>query len=211
MCYVPCVKEVPTYKYEKGKLKCVTSSSSEEAAEYEYAAGNLTVATLPGSGTYTYTYQSTGNTHLASSVTCDTLTTSFAYNGAGLNTESVLSSTENTSGKTIRSTAEYTSDSHHVTKTTDVNGFDSATATYNSKNQMSQSTAIPSDTSGSTGTVATVYTYDSAGRAASSYISGVISLGNRYEGGRIKWINRGGYISGNSEKQSQAYSFTYDI
>ncbi|MBQ3182190.1 MAG: glycoside hydrolase family protein [Clostridia bacterium] len=204
-------EEVATYKYKDGKLTCVTSSSSEEAADYDYAAGNLIEATLPGAGTYNYTYQTTGNTHLATSVTCDTLKTSFTYNGAGLNTESILSSTTNTSGKKIRSTAEYTTDNRHVKKTTDTNGFSSATATYNAKNEMSKSTATPSNTSGSTGTVSTVYTYDSAGRAATSYISGVISLANKYEGGRIKWINRGGYVGSDTTKQEQAYAFEYDI
>ncbi len=204
-------EDVPTYTYEKGKLKCVTSSSSEEAAEYDYAAGNLTVATLPGSGTYNYTYQSTGNTHLAAFVTCDTLKTSFQYNDAGLNTKSTLINTDYENEKSIVSEAEYTTDSHHVTKTIDANGFESASATYNSKNQMSKSTATPSNTSGSTSTVSTVYTYDSAGRSASSYISGVISLANKYDGGRIKWINRGGYVGSDTTKQEQAYAFTYDI
>jgi len=202
-------EDVQTYSYdEEGNLIQAGSSASEEKASYSYDGADLISAAMPGSGTCNYTYKQTGNTHLAETVTCDDLKMSLEYSAAGTNTLSTLESTSNTSGKKICSSASYSADGDHVSYSEDANGI-SASYSYDNKNQLSSS-AVQSSETLSNGDVTTNYTYDSIGRSKTTYISGKISLDYSYTDGMLTGITRGGYIPGNSTKQSQSYSFVYD-
>jgi len=200
-------EDVQTYKYDgNGELEKVGSSTKDEETSYSYEGADLMTATFPGSGTYDYTYKTSGNKHLVTSVKCDDLIMSLDYNASGSNTYTRLTGT---SGKQIYSEANYTADGDHISSSIDGNGI-SSVYTYNTKGQLSTSKVQSSSTMANGGDVVTNYTYDSIGRNTDVYITGTVSLKYNYIDGQISGITRGGYIEGNSTKQEQSYSFTYN-
>ena len=89
---------------------------------------------------------------------------------------------------------------------------------YNTANGLIDSVTSPISNSngGATGSITTDYTYEknSSGkttdRLTSSYIDGKISLDYTYEKGNLTSVKRGGYKSGNTNKLSEEYTFTYN-
>lgn len=205
-------EDVQTYTYDDdGNLKTTTSMATDDSVTYSYDdASNLTQAIFPGSGTYNVNYQQSGNTHLAESVETEDLLMSMYYTPAGTNTYSYLASKKDTGLKRIYSEANYTANGDHISSSIDGNGI-SSTYAYNSQNKLSSSSVGVSETYGS-GQMTTVYTYNSAGRNATTYISGKVSLSYSYTNGQLSGITRGGYVTegDSSTAQSQSYTFTYD-
>ncbi len=196
-----------TYKYRSdGKLEAVNSTEQAEIT-YGYNGADLTSVVGGAGGTYTYVYD---DAHNVTSVTNLGMTMTIGYDASGHTTSTKL--TADGTNKYMQTSAAYSADGSRVTSETDNLGN---TTTYglsaeSSGNIRSSVTAPYSNSDGAGGTVTSYTLTNSVGRPTQSYVSGVASLDFAYSKGNLTSVTRGGYIPGNSTKQTQSYTFTYN-
>ncbi len=167
-----------------------------------------------GTRTYTYTYDANGKLESivddkGDSVAIDNENDTVTDNKNGVksdtdtdgNTEVNVTSSVSTPSLKQTSTIIYADASRtKVSSATDVNGI-TTTYTYNSDDLVLTEKI---------GDTTVNYRYNDDGTVSMSYISGVASVNYVYDNGQLTEVSRGGYISGNSTKQTQKYNYTYD-
>ena len=187
-----------TYKYNStGKLVSVSATESP-AVTYTYSGADLMKVTSPAEGAYDYTYDSAKN---VTSIKNGTITTSMTYDAKGNTTSSTLSGT---SGRTMNSSATYTSYGNLIATATASNG---STTTYTYSNPINIATGQAltiADAKGNT----TNYNYAANnGRLDMMFMSGKISVDYTYANGMLTQIARGGYLPTGGSKLTQSYTF----
>ena len=197
------LEPVQTYKYDSNGNLIRTTQTENAPESYTYSGADLTKYISGGNGTFTYTYDSK---HNLTSATNDTVKMTLTNNAQGLTTSVTLADKTGSLGKTLQSSAGYSSDFRFQTSSTDVNGSTSS-AEYDALGNRTAATA-PNGTK-------TNYNYTLGTTAAAtdnrlrqSYISGKISLNYTYANGALTAARRGHYAG--STNLTQTYSFAYD-
>ena len=197
------LEPVQTYKYDSNGNLIRTTQTENAPESYTYSGADLTKYISGGNGTFTYTYDSK---HNLTSATNDTVKMTLTNNAQGLTTSVTLADKTGSLGKTLQSSAGYSSDFRFQTSSTDVNGSTSS-AEYDALGNRTAATA-PNGTK-------TNYNYTLGTTAAAtdnrlrqSYISGKISLNYTYANGALTSARRGHYVG--TTNLTQTYSFAYD-
>ena len=165
------LEPVQTYQYDSNGNLIRTTQTENAPESYTYSGADLTKYISGGNGTFTYTYDSK---HNLTSATNNTVKMTLTNNAQGLTTSVTLADKTGSLGKTLQSSAGYSSDFRFQTSSTDVNGSTSS-AEYDALGNRTAATA-PNGTK-------TNYNYTLGTTAAAtdnrlrqSYISGKISL-----------------------------------
>ena len=197
------LEPVQTYKYDSNGNLIRTTQTENAPESYTYSGADLTKYISGGNGTFTYTYDSK---HNLTSATNDTVKMTLTNNAQGLTTSVTLADKTGSLGKTLQSSAGYSSDFRFQTSSTDVNGSTSS-AEYDALGNRTAATA-PNGTK-------TNYNYTLGTTAAAtdnrlrqSYIPGKISLNYTYANGALTAARRGHYVG--TTNLTQTYSFAYD-
>jgi len=192
-------EEVQTYTYDDNGNLIAANQTDNSTISLQYSNNNL-ISQQQNNKLYTYTYKTTGNTHLLDTVSNDGITMSFTYDSAGNATGTVVQGI-NYSKNLITST-EYTDNGNLVSSSTDTNGI-TTNYIYNNRGLLTGDTNAKGITSR--------YDYNTENdRQNIAYISGLISVNYNYLNGALSTVVRGGYIDGLTEKQNQTYTFNRD-
>lgn len=152
-----------TMKYDDdGNLVSVTTTGLT-ADTNTYSGGNLVKTVTGGSGTYSYTYDTTYK-HRLKSVTNGLVTQSMGYDGAGNVTSTTLTGSGDLS---ISTSAAYGGSKNRLTSVTDAAG---ATITYGYGNANCQMLGLPSSMKDPAGTISGA-AYDFLGRVTQTSVA----------------------------------------
>ena len=201
----PCT----TYTYNKDGNVVGTAATGTESQSVEYMSDNIRPKKVWKSDSEVYYYQyNESNKYLPTIVRNDNskVYTKYTYDSYGNVKKTEIgklnSSNEITSYPKLISTSEYSSDGSQLVEETNANG-QTTLYTYNNYRDLVQTT----DAKG-TNVVSLENVLND--RPKSSYISGEIFVSYSYDRGILSRINRGGYITGNTDPQNQYYNMTYD-
>ena len=197
------LEPVQTYKYDSNGNLIRTTQTENAPESYTYSGADLTKYISGGNGTFTYTYDSK---HNLTSATNDTVKMTLTNNAQGLTTSVTLADKTGSLGKTLQSSAGYSSDFRFQTSSTDVNGSTSS-AEYDAQGNRIAATA-PNGTKTSYNYTLGTTAAATDNRLRQSYIPGKISLNYTYETGALPAARRGHYAG--STNLTQTYSFAYD-
>ena len=117
------LEPVQTYQYDSNGNLIRTTQTENAPESYTYSGADLTKYISGGNGTFTYTYDSK---HNLTSATNDTVKMTLTNNAQGLTTSVTLADKTGSLGKTLQSSAGYSSDFRFQTSSTDVNGSTSS-------------------------------------------------------------------------------------
>ena len=131
------LEPVQTYKYDSNGNLIRTTQTENAPESYTYSGADLTKYISGGNGTFTYTYDSK---HNLTSATNDTVKMTLTNNAQGLTTSVTLADKTGSLGKTLQSSAGYSSDFRFQTSSTDVNGSTSS-AEYDAQGNRIAATA----------------------------------------------------------------------
>ena len=190
-----------TYSYDSNGNLTAANQSDTSSISNTYNSLNNLVSQTQGDTIYSYTYYTdTANKHLLKTVTNDGVTMSYTYDSVGNPTGTVVCDTNG--NLNLSASTSYINNGHLVGTSEDANGI-SLTYAYDSKNLLTDVTNERNVT------VRHGYN-ENNDREVTSYISGIVSVNYNYLNGSLASIVRGGYVSGDSTKYSQTYSFEYD-
>ena len=193
------------YTYDTdGNVVAVNKTNTDEISSV-YEGGNLMSSAGGANGTYTYTYDDYHNVKTAKN---GTVTMSMTYDTYGNATSTKL--TGDSSSLYMSSSATYTDGGTKLYTITDNLGNVTRNTYNNSRNLLTGIVVTMSNSLVSNGsTYTTKYTYDSADRMNSSYMTNYVSVDYGFTKGEITSITRGGYeYYGDTNKVNQVYSFT---
>ena len=181
-----------TFQYDAdGNVVSVTDSKNKRTT-YEYVNNNLTKEIINGTAEMTYTYDSYHNVKTAT--TKEGRVYNFTYDAYGNNTAVSISG----DGKTMTSSAVYSSDGNRLVSTTNALGK-ITTYSYNAQTNVLEWVQYPEDTEATR----TEYSYDSMYRLASAACTTDTNLNlsatYTYSNGRLASI----------QTPSTAYHFSY--
>ena len=193
--------DAATYSYDdEGNLVAVNQTDTSTISSVYDSLNNLT-SQSQGNTNFAYTYyEDSVNEHRLHTVTNDGVTMEFAYDSVGNVTGTVVRNISDT--WTLSSSNSYSSDGDLLVGSEDANGI-ALTYGYDNKNLLTHVTNEKN--------VTVRHGYNEYNdREVTSYISGIVSVNYNYLNGSLASIVRGGYVSGDSTKYSQTYSFEYD-
>ena len=193
------------YTYDDdGNVVAVNKTNTDEISSV-YENGNLMSSAGGANGNYTYTYDDYHNVKTAKN---GTVTMSMNYDTYGNATSTQL--TGDSSSLYMSTSATYTDGGTKLYTITDNLGNVTRNTYNNSRNLLTGIVVPMSNSLASNGsTYTTKYTYDSADRMNSSYMTNYVSVDYGFTKGEITSITRGGYeYYGDTNKVNQVYSFT---
>ena len=186
-----------TMKYDADGNLVSVNTPNLSADTDTYSNGNLIKTVTGGNGTYKYTYDTTYK-HRLISVTNELITQTMGYDSKGNVTSTVLSGT---GGKTLNSSATYSSTGNLLSSVTDSSGS-TVSYTYGSANDYVVF-GVPNTITAPNGTV-TTQTIDDFGRITNTSVANGGSLMYTYSKGLLSSAER---TAGDT---TQTYSFAYD-